>query len=1035
MSSHLRRILFHPARAEGCGGPPALILIKLVALICLGSLTGAAEPAPARTPPAGSDQYLQTTWATEEGLPQNSVNAILQTRDGYLWLGTFGGLARFDGVKFTTFNSGNTPGLKSNRILSLCEGRDGRLWLGAETGELMSYKDGVGQTYTTEDGLPGGYVWALHEDRGGALWAGTSKGLARFDGGRFTAYTTRDGLPDDEVWAIQEDEDGRLWVVTDRGLVEFDGGKFTTYRPPAGLAEGLWAASSVRRGGGLWLGTRSGIASFNEGSFTSYKNPASAPEWKMRTIMEDGEGTLWISYFQPSVVYRFSNGTFSLYPMTSAGGVIRSMYEDREGNLWMGSDGGGLIRLKKRRLATYTADDGLPSDSVRAITEDGTGGIWIATNSGLAHQKAGRFTTYTDKDGMLSYDLFALCRDRAGSLWVGSNYGLTQLKGDRFINYTTAQGLSHPEVHSLAEDREGNLWVGTIAGLNRLREGRFTVYRRSDGLVHDDVRFIMQARDGALWLGTTGGASRFKDGAFTSYTTRQGLSNDYVRAILEEPDGTLWLGTYGGGLNRLKDGRFTTITTKDGLFDDFISRILEDERGNFWLLGNRGISRVSRRELNDFAEGRALSVAPVSYGVADGMKSSEGNGGFQPAGWRAADGKMWFPTIKGVAVVEPHEINSLPPPVRIEQVSVDRAALPAGQPVRLEPRQENLEISYTGLSFTRPEQVKFKYRLVGLDHAWVDAGTRRTAYYSHLPPGAYTFEVMAENGDGVWSETAAALAVVVRPPFWRTWWFLTLCALSVVGVAFGVYRLRVARLERARAAQEEFSRRLINAHESERRRIAAELHDGLGQSLAMIKNSAVFAAHTAEDLETAKEQLANITAQSAQAISEVREIAHNLRPYLLDRLGLTKAIKSMLNKLADASSTDISFEVDDIDDLFPREAEMSIYRIVQEGLNNVLKHAAATAAGVAIRKGERAVTISIRDNGKGFDPNAPRDGDAGKGGFGLLGMAERVRMLGGTHRIESSTGKGTTIIINIDFNRTQGGAGSDGRTDTHRDGR
>ena len=1011
MRHYLRKALTVTARVEGRVAAASFTTIhKAVVLSCLAVLLSNTPPTPAQPPPAnGSDQYLQTIWTTEDGLPQNSVNAILQTRDGYLWLGTFGGLARFDGVKFTIFNSGNTPGLKSNRIMSLCEGVDGTLWLGTESGEVMNFKDGVGQTYSVGDGMPGG-VWALMEDRGGTLWAGTLKGLARFRDGRFNVYTTRDGLPDDHVWAINEDSAGSLWLATGGGLVKFDGGKFVTYQPPTGLAEGLLVPSAARRAGGLWIGTRGGIASFDDGEFSSHQNSGASPDSKMRTILEDREGTLWISYYSPSFVNRFWNGGFSPYRMNAGREVIRAMYEDREGNLWMGSDGGGLVRLKRRRLTTYTADDGLPSDSVRAITDDGAGGVWVATNSGLARRQGEGFTTYTDKDGMLSYELSALYRDRAGSLWIGSNYGLTQRKDQRFFNYTVADGLSHPNVHSIAEDREGNLWVGTAVGLSRLRDGRFTVYRQADGLVHDDVRFITEARDGAMWFGTTGGVSRFKGGVFTNYTTGQGLSNDYVRAILEEPDGTLWLGTYGGGLNRFREGRLTPVTTKHGLFDDFISRILEDESGNFWLLGNRGIFRVSRRELHDFAEGRVNSVSSTSYGVADGMVSSEGNGGFQSAGWKTPDGKLWFPTIKGAVVVEPHGMNPLPPPVRIEQVTIDRAALPGTQIVQIKSGQQNLEIYYTGLSFSRPEQVKFKYQLAGLDENWVDAGTRRTAYYSYLPPGAYTFKVIAENGDGVWSEQAATLSIVVRPPFWRTWWFVSLGVLCVVGLTFVAYRLRVSRLKRRHAAQEEFSRRLINAHESERRRIAAELHDGLGQSLAMIKNGAVFGAHAANDLETAKEQLAQISAQSAQAIGEVREIAYNLRPYLLDRLGLTKAITSMLNKVADATQIKLIADIDDVDECLSDEAEMSIYRIIQESLNNVIKHADATEATVAVKKSGREISITIQDNGKGFDVQSKGD----KRGFGLLGMSERVKMLGGMLSIQSDSVNGTSITIHLE---------------------
>lgn len=996
----------------------------IVALLFLQSTVDAKSALAAQHEEANRGDYLITRWTTEEGLPQNSVNAILQTREGYLWLGTFGGLVRFDGVKFTTYNSGNTPGLKSNRILSLCESKDGTLWIGTENSDVMSFKNGVGKTFTLSDGLPDGYIWAVKEDRKGTLWAGGLNGLARFQEGRFKLYTTQDGLPDNQVWSINEDKDGKLWFTTENGLAELYDEKFVTHNPSEGLPKELWITSVLRSDGSFWLNTNKGIAHFSDNKFTPYSNPHVPSDWKIRTMVEDREGTIWISYALPDAIYRFKDGEFSLYPSKPVKEMVRVIYEDREGNLWMGSDGGGLLRFKKRKLTTYSTADGLASDSVRTVVGDSDGSVWIATNSGLSHWKDGQFKTYTDKDGMLSYDIFSLCVDRSGSLWIGSNYGLTQFKNGKFTNYTPKQGLANENVQAIFEDRDGNLWIGTRAGFSRFRDGKFVNYHRAHGLVSDDVRYIMQARDGAIWLGTIGGLIRFKDGAFTNYTSQQGLSNDAVRDIFEEDDGTLWIGTYGGGLNRLKDNRITPITTKDGLFDDFISRILDDGHSNYWILGNRGIFKVSRRELNDFADKKINTINFTSFGVADGMLSNEGNGGFQPAGWKTADSKLWFPTIKGIVVVESQESNTVPPPVLIEDVLIDRQAVVSDvvqsatrnpkSEITLNPDQNNLEIYYTGLSFSRAEQVRFKYQMVGLNDDWVDAGTRRTAYYSYLPPGEYTFKVTAENGDGVWSETTATIKIVVRPPFWRTWWFISLSILGVTFVVFGIYRFRVAQLKQERAAQEEFSRRLINAHETERRRIAGELHDSLGQHLAMIKNSAVFGVQTAMDLETAKEHLANITAQSAQAISEVREIAHNLRPYLLDRLGLTKAVRSMLNKVAAASSFKLAMEVDDIDGLFLPEAEMSIYRIIQESLNNIIKYAEASLVKVAVKKYEKEVVITIQDNGKGFDMNATLDGDGSRRGFGLLGISERVKMLGGTHVIQSAPQRGTTISIKLE---------------------
>jgi signal transduction histidine kinase/ligand-binding sensor domain-containing protein len=955
------------------------------------------------------DPYLQTVWTTENGLPQNSVTAIVQSHDGYLWVSTFGGLARFDGVRFTIFNSANTPGLKSNRITALFEDRRGILWLGTETGELMSLQDGVGTTYPLSGALEGAIVSSITGDDAGILWLGTTKGLARFQDGTFTAYTTADGLPNNAIYTGTLDQAGRLWMMANRELTQFDGRRFVTYQFREGLLEGF---ITPRRKGGFWATATTGVALFFDGKFVLYPHLSRSTQY-MRTLFEDLEGTVWIGYLSPRMVQRFQAGRFSSYAMKSGEYEIRAIYEDREGNLWMGSIGGGLIRLKKRAVTTYTTDNGLPSNTVFAVTDDGIGGTWIATGLGLAHLRAGKTTVYTDKDGMLSSYATALLRDRAGSLWIGSNLGLTRLKDQRFINYTPAQGLSGLVVMSLAEDRDGNVWIGTMDGLTQWRDGAFTVYNRGVGLVGNDVRSIVQARDGALWVGTTGGLSRFNQGTFTNYTTRDGLSNGYVRAIVEEPDGALWLGTYGGGLNRFKNGRFTPVTTRDGLFDDFVSRILEDDRGNFWMLGNRGIFSVKRAELNDFAEGRVGSITSIAYGIGDGMISSEGEGNAQPAGWRAADGKLWFPTIKGVAVLDPSPVNSLPSPVVIQGVTVDRVAQSTTHRVQIKPGQQNLEIYYAGLSFSRPEQVKFKYQMLSFDRGWVDAGTRRTAYYPQLPPGSYTFRVVADNGYGVWNMEGQSLSVIVLPPFYRTWWFVTIASLAVTGMIALIWRQRVSRFQRAHAAQQAFSRQLIASQERERKRIAAELHDSLGQRLVIIKNLALILLNGSA-VDGAREQIDEISAEASQAIGEVREISYNLRPHQLDRLGLTKAVEALVKKAASASPVAFTTEIDDIDGVFPKDAEINFYRVAQESVNNVVKHSAATEASVTVRREVGRIALTVRDNGKGFVPD-PIQPDPPAGGFGLVGISERATLLGGHATIQSAPGRGTTVDISIDL--------------------
>ena len=533
-----------------------------------------------RTVPILSNEYLETVWTTEQGLPQNSVNAIVQSRDGYLWLGTFGGLARFDGVKFTTYNTGNTPGLKSNRILSLFEDRDGTLWIGTQSGEVMSFKNGAGKTYSMADGLVAGFVWAINQDSNGTIWIGGQNGAARLVDGHFQSFTMNEGLPDAQVWAINADENGQLLFTVGGSFAKFNGEKFVAIENSTNLEKHSWTATSRRKLGGWWIGAGNQIASFADGGSQNFPL-ANTPKGELRTLYEASDETLWASYTTPFEVYQIKNNALLPYPIKIKSD-LRSMMEDREGNLWVGTDGGGLLRLKKKKLTTLTVEDGLPSDNILTIIDDGESGVWIATTEGLVHWQNGKITKYTAKDGMLSDYATALCRDHNGSLWVGSELGLVQFKDGKFTKFTPSEGLSNPTVSIIFEDRDGGVWIGTHDGLNLLRDGKFTIFRQANGLINNDVRSIIQTSDGAMWFGTVGGLSRFKDNVFNNYAAPQGLSNDFVRDIFPDADGSLWLATYGGGLNLLRAEKIVSIKTKDGLFDDFVSRILPDDRGNFW---------------------------------------------------------------------------------------------------------------------------------------------------------------------------------------------------------------------------------------------------------------------------------------------------------------------------------------------------------------------------------------------------------------------------------------------------------------------
>ena len=755
--------------------------------------------------------YTVRQWTVLDGLPQNSVNAIVQTRDGYLWMGTFGGLVRFDGLRFTVFDLVSAPGLASNRITALYEARDGTLWMGHEDGEISHYRDGTFTHYTTDDGLPGGRVWSFAEDAVGHLWIGAASGLVRFAEGVFTSYTTDDGLPHQSASRVLVDRQGVLWVGTDSGLAHHTEGRFIAI-PTDGLPGRPVLALFEDRAGTLWLGTDQGALVRNmDGRFERVSLPGRSAV-AVSFLEEDQEGNLWVGT-QAGDLIRLAGATAGAAPgndggseMYPLGGIVRSVMADQEGSLWVGTVGGGLHRLRKRMLTRYTTDDGLPDQGVFRITGDGEGGLWVSTGCGaLTHFRDGVFTTYrTDNSGIAIGCVYALLLDREGTLWFGNSSAtgprLSRVLDGTFTTYE--DDLPPGEIHALFEDQAGALWISTEGGVVRRKNGQSTHFTTDDGLLHNDVRFIMESRDGAMWFGSTDGLSRLQDGAFTNYTAEDGLSSGMVRAIHEDQDTTLWVGTYGGGLSRLKDGVITRYTMDNGLFENVVSRILEDEKGNLWMLGNLGLFYVNRQQLNAFAEGQVVSVHSMSFGPEDGM--IEGNGGGMPAGWQTQDGRMWFPTTDGIVMIDTkHQpLDEVPPPVAIEQMRIDREAVDLRQAVEVPPGPRDVEITYTGLSYVKPEQMRFKYKLEGYDTAWQEVGTRRTAYYTSLSPGSYTFWVQAAKNDGAWNEAGASLSFTITPPWYRTWWFY-----GLVGVFFAVggplfYVLRVRQLKAREAALE-----------------------------------------------------------------------------------------------------------------------------------------------------------------------------------------------------------------------------------------
>ena len=956
-------------------------------------------------------------WTSDDGLPQNSVYSILQTRDGYLWFTTLGGLVRFDGVRFTVFNRSSSPGIAGNRFTTLHEDARGDLWAGAEGGDLTRFANGTFTTYTKSDGLPDASIRAVRDDGAGRLWAFTSDGVVEWTDGRFVLHKS-DELTAEQRHAISTTRRQTGFSFFDRdGLHVFERGRFKTYTTRDGLSSNDINAVFEDQRGVYWVETKdAGLNRLRDGAFTVFpiRFPSPSDETRITAAYEDSRGNLWIARSGQGLSL-WKDGTLKTY--TTADGLssndIETIYEDREGNVWLGSLNNGLDRITSKVFTVISERDGLGHKNVYPLMEDRAGGVWIGTWGGeLYRLKGGVFTRYGKEQGLTYQSISSLYEDDGGNIWVGTfGGGVNRLVGDRFQSLTKKDGMPDDNVRAITQDREGNLWFGTTRGLAKYRDGAFTIYDTPEGLPNKEVQAITVDRQGHVWVGTLGGVAELVDGRFRSYTEREGLSSNYVRVIHEDREGVIWVGTYDGGLTRLKDGRLSVITTREGLHDNGAFQILEDDAGNFWMSCNRGIYQVSKHELNELAEGRRSFVTSLHYGKADGLLNTECNGGTQPAGFRARDGRLWFPTQDGVGIVNPRDIvrNSLPPPVAIEEFIIDNKPVVFRDSARLPTGTESFEIHYTGLSFVRPEQVRFKYKLEGLDEGWIEAGTRRTAYYSHLPPGAYTFRLMAANSDGVWNMEGAAIKIYIAPPFWRTRWFMLIAAGCLAALAAFAYRRRIAQLEKNQRAQEAFSRQLIESQERERQRIAGELHDSIGQNLLVIKNRALMALGVVADARKTQKQLDEISATASQSIEEVRGIAYDLHPYQLDRLGLTKAIEEMLKRVSEASGVEISKYIEPVDGIFSKELEINLFRVVQEGVNNVVKHSGATEATVTVRKNLPLVYVSVRDNGRGFAADPAGNGAAA--GLGLKGIRERARILGGALTINSAPGAGTTITL------------------------
>lgn len=782
-------------------------------------------------------QYRFDTWTTDNGLPQNGVRSITQTPDGYLWFTTFDGLVRFDGISFTTFSKGDKKGIINNRFTGLYADTDGTLYATTmEDGVMTTYKDGTFTSYNSEQ-VPERYVKFIKRDETGelAFWVDTGDHLTE------TWYYLRDEkfvfkekIAKTDVVTKHQGKSGKIWTLTAKEIIENDNGKRTVYPYQVKFMDST-AKGFEDREGGFWVEGYE-LIRLKDGKIERIETKnLFPPKTEFHSFWEESDGSLWFVNGGPSApgagLVRYQNGQFSVFGKEAglSDTSIFNVFKDREGTVWVATNK-GLNRLRKSVITTYSRKEGLRGAEIYPIYQDREGDIWVGTTKGLNRYRNGKFedVNFTQTGEIFSniavwkndqVSIQSLLKDKNGKLWIGTAGAIYLAQNGKVEMLKISEGH---HVHSLLEDKNGTIWAATGKGILRFDNYQITkFYTVKDGLPNDFMNLVFEDQHGNLWFGGFGGLTEFKDGKFINYTTKYGLGGNYVRSIKEDADGTFWIGTYDEGLSRFKDGKFVNIKAENGLYNNGVFAIQEDVSGNFWISSNKGIYRVKRQELNDFADGKIHKINSVGYGIQDGMLSTECNGGRQPASIRDKDGKFWFPTQDGVVVVEPKNetYNTLPPTVIIESMSVEREPVKIGENMTFEPHQKNIEINFTAISLIKSEQIKFKYKLEGHDADWIDAGTRRTAYYSHLPHGKYRFLVKAANSDGIWNETGASLDLHLRPFFYQTKLFVMLCVFSGAVLLLIVWKISVYQLQ----ARERKLAKLVSERTEELKKANEEL--------------------------------------------------------------------------------------------------------------------------------------------------------------------------------------------------------------------
>jgi ligand-binding sensor domain-containing protein/signal transduction histidine kinase len=964
--------------------------IPLTLVVMTAGLVVFAPSAAALNPSRAVTQYVKRSWTVEQGLPQDSVQTIAQTLDGYLWLGTQEGLVRFDGVTFTAFNAQNTPQIPSDNVTCLYRDRSGKLWIATANG-IAVYHDGRFSRPAAASDVRA--VFGVAEDSDGVIWLASSRmGLQRYANGRVTAIGKSDGLEAPASYSVRA-AGTNLWVGSSAGLYRRVGARFE--RVPGGFESEPIYSLYDDGNGTVWVGTGNGAYRYDG------KNAILIPEVNGEEVWGlngDRQGVIWIGSRRG--LWRWYRG--ALARLGEAEGLsddfVDSILVDAEQNLWVGTHLGGLNQFRDGIFMPLTKREGVPDDTIWSIDADAFG-MWIGSENGVHRLQNGQWTTVPAMKGKLVYSVVG---DGEGGVWAGTaDQGVMHVRGDAVTTYDHRHGLPTDMVTALQRDVDGTLWIGTAAGLVHYVDGRIEQVDPKNGPT-GCITTMLVDREKRLWVGTSGGFAAVRENGRFSRTFRGvALPREDMATVYQDRSGDFWFSTQPG-LHRLNEKGVFLYTTRHGLPNATVSRFFEDDAGSLWMSSSSGVFRVRKRELDDVRNGKAARVSPEVYGVRDGLPASETASYVHPPSWRAPDGRMWIATARGIGVLDPHMEH---PPLRnlpiVESVLVDGVAFARQGAVQLPVGADRVEVHYTIPTFVAPDRMVFRYRLKGYDRDWIAAGNRRAAYYTNLPPGTYHFTVAAAAPDGEWIEAASSIEFHLPPPFYRTAWFIVLAVLSALTL---VWVMHTRRLRAMRSRHE--------AVLDERARIAREFHDTIAQGLTGLSMHLEGALSSLNDPETARGYLITAKKLATNSLREAKRAVSGLRPKELEGQDLPTALRRMLELMTEqlpvVGALSVRGEPRRLADM---HVENHLLRIAQEAVTNALRHSHAQHIEVILHYEPSLVRLCIRDDGQGsgrftLDQLATTT-------YGVRGMRERAEQIGASFAARNQAGRGLEIMVEV----------------------